>query len=96
MVVLGRYILITPIIVKEEKSASGMLLSAADSSKTRYQFANVKQVGVECQYVKDGDLISFDSGAGHEVKLNESFFRLILEKDVTLIHEHDSIIHFNH
>jgi co-chaperonin GroES (HSP10) len=96
MVVLGKYILITPIEAKEEKSTSGLLLSAVDSSKIRYQFANVVQVGVECQFVKDGDLVSFDSGAGHEIKLNESFFRMILEKDVALIHEHNPIVHLDH
>jgi len=86
MIALGKYLLISPIEQLEEKSASGLLLSATDTSKIRYQEATVVLPGtdVTCK-VKKGDKIAFDSGAGHNIKIDGVFYRVILERDIALI-----------
>ena len=82
---LGKYILILPEKKKSEVSASGLTLTAVDSAKHRYQEAVVHLQGEDVDTVKTGDKIAFDSGAGHDIKLDNVFYRVILERDICII-----------
>ena len=56
---IAKYITLETIIENEETS-SGMLLSADDSTKSRYYKGKVIAVGDEVETVKSGDVILYD------------------------------------
>lgn len=86
MEALGKYILIKPEKVEEQKSASGLFATAADSQKMRWQNAETIEVGDEVNpKIKKGQRIAYDSAAGHDIKIGEELFRMISERDVALI-----------
>ena len=82
---LGKYILVIPVEQKAEVSASGLSLTAVDSAKNRYQEAKVFLVGEDVSTVVTDSTVVFDSGAGHNVKIDNTFYRVILERDICIV-----------
>lgn len=81
---LGSFIVIKPEKVEEQVSASGLLMTAADTDSFRYHEAKVLLIG-ESKNIKVGDLIAFDKSAGHPYKLDGELVRIIQERDIALI-----------
>lgn len=81
---LGSFIVIKPEKVEEQVSASGLLMTAADSNSFKYHEAIVLLVG-DSKDVKVGDKIAFDKNAGHPYKLDGEMVRIIQERDCALI-----------
>lgn len=86
MKAINKYILISPCEIKEEKSKSGLFLTASESVNTRYKDAIVVESGdAVVDSIKKGTKISYDSVQGHDIKINDVMYRVILERDVALI-----------
>jgi co-chaperonin GroES (HSP10) len=86
MKALGKYLLISPCDIKEEVSKSGLLLTASESVNTRYKDAIVVEPGADVvDSIKVGTKISYDSVQGHNIKIDDVVYRVILERDVALL-----------
>lgn len=86
MQAVNKYILISPCEIKEEKSKSGLLMTASESVNTRYKDAIVVEPGdAVVESIKKGTKISYDSVQGHDIKIDDVVYRVILERDVALI-----------
>ncbi len=86
MKALGKYIVIKPEKVEEQVSASGLLLTAADSEGFRYHEAKVLFSGPEVdEAISEGVTIAYDKNAGHPFRIGEDSVRIILERDCALI-----------
>ena len=86
MVAIGKYILISPCEIKEEVASSGLLLTASESVNSRYKDAVVVEPGSDVvKEICKGAKISYDSVQGHDIKINNIVYRVILERDVALI-----------
>lgn len=83
---LGKYMVIKPEKIEEQVSASGLLLTAADSDSFRYHEADVLFVGPEVdENITSGTKIVYDKNAGHPFRIGEDTVRIILERDCALI-----------
>jgi len=86
MKAVNKFILISPCEIKEEKSKSGLFITASESVNTRYKDAIVVEPGdAVVESIKKGTRISYDSVQGHDIKINDVMYRVILERDVALI-----------
>ncbi|MEY2869577.1 MAG: Chaperonin 10 Kd subunit [Bacteroidota bacterium] len=72
-------------IVEAEKSKSGLLLSGTDSTNMRYQKAKVVNVGTDVPTLKSEDVIYYDKANGHDIRIDEIVYRIILERDVVVV-----------
>tara|TARA_R110000803_G_scaffold54799_3_gene111596 strand:- start:39 stop:371 length:333 start_codon:yes stop_codon:yes gene_type:complete len=81
---IGKYILIQQI--KEEiKTESGLLLSADDVSQIRYKKAEVIKPGTDVEVIDSGDIIYYDSRAGHTMVIGGGQYTVITERDVVVV-----------
>ena len=81
---IGKYIVIKKI--KEElKTESGLLLSAQDAENFRYRKAEVVKEGTDVKVINSGDIIYYDSGAGHEMLIKDNPYTVIQERDVVVV-----------
>ena len=81
---IGKYIVVKKI--KEElKTESGLLLSAQDAESFRYRKAEVIKEGTDVNVINSGDIIYYDSGAGHEMLIQENPYTVIQERDVVVV-----------
>jgi co-chaperonin GroES (HSP10) len=81
---IGKYIVVKKI--KEElKTDSGLLLSAQDAANFRYRKAEVVKEGTDVNVINSGDIIYYDSGAGHEMLIHENPYTVIQERDVVVV-----------
>tara|TARA_R110000765_G_scaffold383833_1_gene475274 strand:- start:952 stop:1209 length:258 start_codon:yes stop_codon:yes gene_type:complete len=81
---IGKYIVVKKI--KEElKTESGLLLSAQDAESFRYRKAEVIKEGTDVNVINSGDIIYYDSGAGHEMLIQENPYTVIQERDIVVV-----------
>lgn len=84
MKMIGKYVLIVP-IAEEEKTKSGLLISGTETVNMRYQKATVVSVGTDVNYIKPSNFIYYDKANGHEIRINDDHFKVILERDVVVV-----------
>ena len=80
---VGKYIIVEN-IAEEVTSKSGLIMSGDDLGKLRYRKSKVISAGALVEAIKNGDTIYHDSRVGHQVKLDEKIYGVILEKDVVI------------
>ena len=73
-------------IKEEPKKIGGLLLTDETDETNRYKKANIISVGNEVPIVKKGDSIYYDAVAGHDIAYDNSLYRVIRAKDLSLIH----------
>jgi|TARA_R110000822_G_scaffold73967_1_gene177910 chaperonin GroES len=78
---IAKYITLETIIENEETS-SGMLLSADDSTKSRYYKGKVIAVGDEVETVKSGDVILYDRTNSFTMTINKLSVTIIQLREV--------------
>jgi co-chaperonin GroES (HSP10) len=84
MKLIGKNLLITQ-INEEIKTASGLLLSAEDVSKFRYNKGIIREVGTEVNHINVGDKIYYDKGKGHKMIIEDRKYTLIQEAAVVVV-----------
>ncbi len=77
---IGQYILVKPLEVKNE-SSSGLLLT----EKQRYLNGEVLSYGELVSNISEGMEIVFDMNAGHEIRVDGVFYKMLRYSDVFLI-----------
>lgn len=83
--VLGSYILIQEIVADKKESITGLIMSANDTAKMRYQEAKVFAKGPEVHYVEVNDMIMYDGAQGHGIIVDDVSYRIIQERDVAVV-----------
>jgi co-chaperonin GroES (HSP10) len=78
---IAKYITLETIIENEETS-SGMLLSADDSTKSRYYKGKVIAVGDEVETVKSDDIILYDRTNSFTMTINKLSVTIIQLREV--------------
>jgi co-chaperonin GroES (HSP10) len=78
---IAKYITLETIIENEETS-SGMLLSADDSTKSRYYKGKVIAVGDEVETVKAADVILYDRTNSFTMTINKLSVTIIQLREV--------------
>jgi chaperonin GroES len=78
---IAKYITLETIIENEETS-SGMILSADDSTKSRYYKGKVIAVGDEVETVKSGDVILYDRTNSFTMTINKLSVTIIQLREV--------------
>jgi co-chaperonin GroES (HSP10) len=89
MKALNSFIVVQPLKIEQEESKTGLIVTAQEATKQRYQKAVVL---VECENhpnIKIGDTIAYDAVQGHDIKLDingqKTQCRVIQYRDVALI-----------
>jgi co-chaperonin GroES (HSP10) len=85
MKALNNYIVVRPIVEEQKQTASGLLLTASETVKQRYQKAEVVVSCEEYLYPKEGDIIAYDAVQGHDYRHKDEALRIIQYRDVALI-----------
>jgi co-chaperonin GroES (HSP10) len=92
MKALNSFILVLPREAEKQESSSGLLLSGTDTVKQRYQLAEVIIPSDDLPrneegnpVLNPGDLIAYDAVQGHDYRINEKTYRIIMYRDVALI-----------
>ena len=83
MKAIGKYLVVTP-LREEISSASGLVLSVEDPDDLRYQLAEVLEAGELVTGISPGDSIYFDKHQGHDIRLDGTLHKVILERDVVI------------
>ena len=81
---INKYILINS-IDEQIQTESGLLLSGSDNEKFRYKNGQVVRPGTNVDFVKEGDFIYYDKGAGYTMIINDNPYTIILERDVVVV-----------
>jgi len=81
---INKYIAVTQ-ITEEVKTDSGLLLTGDDTKHIRYKKAKVVKPGTLVDTIKEGDVIYYDSAAGHTMILDGETYTIILERDVVVV-----------
>ena len=68
------------------KKVGGLILTDETDETNRYKKANIISVGEMVEVVKTGDSIYYDAVAGHDIAYNNSMYRVIRARDLSLIH----------
>jgi co-chaperonin GroES (HSP10) len=81
---IGKYIMIKQ--VKEEvKTDSGLLLTGAAVDSIRYKKGKVVEPGTDVTVIASGDIIFYDSRAGHTMIIKGEQYTVISERDVVVV-----------
>lgn len=81
---IGKYIAIEP-MHEEMKTEGGLLLSAQDADGFRYKKGTVIASGTEVFNIHAGDVIFYDTGAGHTMMISSRVVTMIREGDVVVV-----------
>jgi co-chaperonin GroES (HSP10) len=84
MKAINKYIIIDQ-IREEIKTSSGILMSGEDMIGIRYKKGKVVSPGSNVTNIKEGDIIYYDSTAGHTVVLGGDKHTVIQERDVVVV-----------
>jgi co-chaperonin GroES (HSP10) len=84
MKAINKYIIIDQ-IREEVKTSSGILMSGEDMIGIRYKKGLVISPGDNVNNIKEGDIIYYDSTAGHTVVLGGDKHTVIQERDVVVV-----------
>jgi co-chaperonin GroES (HSP10) len=84
MKAINKYIIIDQ-IREEVKTSSGILMSGEDMIGIRYKKGLVISPGDNINNIKEGDIIYYDSTAGHTVVLGGDKHTVIQERDVVVV-----------
>ena len=76
---------IVDIIKEGPKKGSGFILTDDTDETNRYKKANIISVGNLVEMVKTGDVIYYDSVAGHDISYNDSMYRVIRARDIVIV-----------
>lgn len=74
--------------VKEQRTLAGGFV-AEDNEKDRYLKAKVIKASEKVPLIKDGDIVWFDSCAGHEHDFGCGIYTVIKERDIISIEKND-------
>jgi len=86
MKALNSFIVVKPLVVEQQKSASGLLLTGAEIVKQRYQEAEVIEASdLVAEHIHKGDVVAYDAVQGHDYRNGEESYRIIQYRDVALI-----------
>ena len=80
---INKYIVVSP-IHEEVKSQSGLILSSEEASDLRYNRAEVISAGHLVESIATGDEVYYDKHAGHQARLGDNLYTIILERDVVV------------
>tara|TARA_Y100000389_G_scaffold57971_1_gene53980 strand:- start:2132 stop:2389 length:258 start_codon:yes stop_codon:yes gene_type:complete len=83
MKAIGKFIIVEA-INEEVKSNSGLLMSGDEVSRLRYKKSKVISAGTDVTAIKDGDTIYHEARSGHQMKLDNNTYGVILERDVII------------
>ena len=83
MKAIGKFIIVEA-INEEVKSNSGLLMSGDEVSRLRYKKSKVISAGTDVSAIKDGDVIYHEARSGHQMKLDNKVYSVILERDVVI------------
>jgi len=72
-------------IKKGPKKVGGLILTDETDETNRYRKANIISVGNMVEIVKKGDVIYYDSMAGHDIAYNNELYRVIRMRDIVLV-----------
>ena len=67
------------------KKVGGLILTDETDETNRYRKANIISVGNLVEGVKNGDIIFYDGGAGHDIAYNDELYRVIRMRDIVLV-----------
>lgn len=81
---INKYIVVSK-VNEEVKTDSGLLLTGDDTKDIRYKKAEVVKPGTMVDTIKEGDVIYYDSAAGHTMILNGDTYTIISERDVVVV-----------
>ena len=89
---MNSFIVVLPMELERQESSTGLLLSGMETAKQRYQQAEVILVSEDLPYddelnpvLKSGDIVAYDSVQGHDYRMNDKNYRIIMYRDVVLI-----------
>ena len=80
---INKFIVVSP-IHEEVKSEIGLILSSDEASDLRYNRAEVISAGHLVESIATGDEVYYDKHAGHEARLGDILYTVILERDVVV------------
>ncbi len=72
-------------IKEEKKTSGGLLLTDKTDEDNRYKKANIITTGHVVDVVKKGDIVYYDSRAGHSIAYKDSMYKVIRLKDIVLV-----------
>jgi co-chaperonin GroES (HSP10) len=92
MKALNSFIVVLPMELERKESSTGLLLSGMETAKQRYQQAEVILASEDLPYdadgnpvIRPGDIVAYDSVQGHDYRMDEKNYRIIMYRDVALI-----------
>ncbi len=83
MKAIGKFIIVDS-ISEPVKSKSGLLMSGEEVSRLRYKKSKVISAGTDVSAIKDGDVIYHEARSGHQMKIEDKIYSVILERDVVI------------
>lgn len=89
MISIGKHIIVET-VEKEQKTDSGLLLSAEDSNNFRYKVGIVVAAGTDVSSIKKGDEIYYDKSRSYTMLINEKPYTIIREAEVVVVSNRSS------
>lgn len=89
MIAIGKHIIVET-VEKEQKTDSGLLLSAEDSNNFRYKVGIVVAEGTDVSSIKKGDEIYYDKSRSYTMLINEKPYTIIREAEVVVVSNRSS------
>ena len=89
MISIGKHIIVET-VEKEQKTDSGLLLSAEDSNNFRYKVGIVVAAGTDVSSIQKGDEIYYDKSRSYTMLINEKPYTIIREAEVVVVSNRSS------
>lgn len=83
MKAIGDRIVIERIV--EELKTGALTLNASDKESIRYKKGKIISKGSDISDLEDGNVILYDSAAGHTIMIDSSQYTIILRRDVAVV-----------
>lgn len=85
MKAVGNNLIVKAKSIKNKETESGLLLSVKDREDIRYNEATVVSVSDKIDYIKENDVIYYDSHAGHGIEIDNEKYTVIKLQDVVVV-----------
>lgn len=89
MIAIGKHIIVET-VEKEQKTQSGLLLSAEDSNNFRYKVGVVVESGTEVSSIEKGDEVYYDKSRSYTMLINDKPYTIIREAEVVVVSNRSS------
>ena len=83
MKAVNHYVVVNKI--KETKKSTGLIITEENNDDVRYSKGEVISFGNVVEFVKEGDVVWYDSHAGHGIEFGEKFYFVIKASDIVLV-----------